>query len=622
MCGIVGIASIKSQLERDWLQKASFQMNHRGPDDFGVWWSNDYKVGLAHRRLSIIDLSNNGHQPMHNHDRGISIVFNGEIYNYRDIRKDLEKRGYQFRTNSDTEVIINAYLEWSFDCLSRFNGMFSIALYDLSKNVFLLARDRAGEKPLFYHLSDGTLKFASELKALLSNQTLSRRINPKALDCYLSVGYVPGEMCILEGYNKLPPAHSLIYNLNNSDIKIFPYWKIPDFDGSESVGKKSDSELLNELEVLLEAAVERQMTADVPVGILLSGGVDSSLITAFAAKNHSNVNTFSIGFQGYGSYDESSHSNLIAKHFATNHTQLTAEPSTIDLIPRLASQFDEPLVDSSMIPTYLVSRLVREHCTVALGGDGGDELFGGYNHHRQLLWMEKHFGFIPLPLRKVTSSIAENYLPVGLKGRNWLMGMGFDFKTGLPNVAGYFDSKTRLKLMSSFLEYQPVSERIMESRVPDAHDILDRITRSDFNNYLAEDILVKVDRSSMLNSLEVRAPMLDFNLIEFAFGKVPSRLKTSTNESKILLKRLAKKVLPPEFDLKRKQGFSIPLADWLKSGPYRDFFWDVLSDTDTLFDKRTINSLLKGQDAGYRNEERLFALVMLKLWIDEYKINY
>jgi asparagine synthase (glutamine-hydrolysing) len=622
MCGIVGVASKYPQSERAWLSIANTQLKHRGPDDDGVWWSSDGKVGFAHRRLSIIDLSNNGHQPMYKPDQGISIVFNGEIYNYKELKHELQKSGYVFSTDSDTEVIINAYRKWGFDCLSFLNGMFSIALYDFNEQLVFLARDRAGEKPLFYQMFDGTLRFSSELKALLADKSANRKINPKALDCYLSNGFIPGDLCILEGYYKLPPAHSLIFNLRNGDANIFRYWEVPEFTAFENNSVERDTEILNELEMLLEASVSRQMTADVPVGILLSGGVDSSLVTALASRNFSNVRTFSIGFQGYGKYDESSHAKLIADHFSTDHTQLTAEPSTIDLLPILAKQFDEPIVDSSMIPTFLVSRLVKEHCTVALGGDGGDELFGGYNHYKQLLFMEKYLGFIPLPLRKASSYVAEHYLPVGLKGRNFFMGLGADLKSGLPLFARYFDANTRNKLMSVHPGFQIVAEEIMESRVPISRDILQRAMRDDFSNYLAEDILVKVDRASMLNSLEIRAPMLDCKLIEFAFGKVPTRLKTTPDESKILLKRLAKKLLPPEFDLKRKQGFSLPLAEWLKSGPYRDFFWESLTDSSSFFDKKTVINLLEGQDKGFRNEERLFALVMFNLWMQSYKVSY
>jgi asparagine synthase (glutamine-hydrolysing) len=272
-----------------------------------------------------------------------------------------------------------------------------------------------------------------------------------------------------------------------------------------------------------------------------------------------------------------------------------------------------------MIPTYLVSQLVHQHCTVALGGDGGDELFGGYGQYSRLLWMQERFGRVPLPLRKAISFGAEK-LPVGLKGRNWLQGLGVDLQRGLPLIANYFDAATRRHLMAQHSGWEPVAESIRRERIPPHPDLLQRATRMDFGNYLAEDILVKVDRASMLNSLEVRAPLLDYRLIEFAFARVPSHLKATAQDKKILLKRLTARVLPPEFDRERKQGFSIPLAAWLKTGPFRDMFHEVLQDTGSLFDRRTVRGLLKGQERGRSNGERLFSLVLFELWRREYSI--
>jgi len=621
MCGLVGIASQSPATDRTWLAAGRDTLTHRGPDDAGEWWSDDGRVGLAHRRLSIIDLSPAGHQPMRDEQRGLAIVFNGEIYNFRELRAELEQRGYGFRSSSDTEVLLAAYDVWGTDCLSRLNGMFAFALYDARRQTVFLARDRAGEKPLFYHLAQGTLYFASELKALLADPSLPRRINPDSLDCYLAMGYVPGERCILQGYNKLPPAHALSLDVQRGIAKVWRYWQVPDLTPEAAAGQVDELGLLDELEALLADSVRRQLVADVPVGVLLSGGVDSSLITAMAVRASSRVKTFTIGFPGHGTLDETEHARLIARHFGTEHTELVAQPSTADLIPRLARQFDEPMVDSSMIPTFLVSQLVRQHCTVALGGDGGDELFGGYGHYSRLLWMQGRLSRIPLPLRKVVSFGAEK-LPVGLKGRNWLQGLGVDLQHDLPLIANYFDATTRRQLTAQHAGWELVAESIRRERIPPHPDLLQRATRMDFTNYLAEDILVKVDRASMLNSLEVRAPLLDHRLIEFAFGKVPSHLKATPQDKKILLKRLTARVLPPEFDRQRKQGFSIPLAEWLKTGPFLDLFHEVLLDAGCLFDRRTVRGLLKGQAQGRSNGERLFALVLFELWRREYAIKF
>jgi asparagine synthase (glutamine-hydrolysing) len=355
--------------------------------------------------------------------------------------------GHRFRSHTDTEVLLAAYDAWGTDCLERLNGMFAFALFDAPRRTLFLARDRAGEKPLFYHLSDRTLFFASELKALLANPALPRRIEPTALDCYLAMGYVPGDRCILRGFNKLPPAHALTFDLDTGAATVWPYWRLPELDAAAAAGQVDGAALLDELEALLEDAVGRQLVADVPVGVLLSGGVDSSLITAMAVRSSRHVRTFSIAFPGHAEADESEHARLIARYFGTEHTELVAEPSTADLIPRLARQFDEPMVDSSMVPTWLVSNLVRQHCTVALGGDGGDELFGGYGHHSRLLWMQDRPGRLPLSLRRAVSWGATTLFPVGFKGRNWLQALGTDLSRDLPLIASYFDAGARRRLL-------------------------------------------------------------------------------------------------------------------------------------------------------------------------------
>jgi asparagine synthase (glutamine-hydrolysing) len=595
-------------------------MTHRGPNDAGEWWSADGRVGLAHRRLSIIDLSPLGHQPMHLHERGLSVIFNGEIYNHSALRSELVELGFAFRSHSDTEVLLAAYAAWGEGCLARFNGMFAFALYDAPQHKLFLARDRVGEKPLFYRLANGSLQFASELKALLAHPANPRRIDGEALDCYLAMGYVPGGRCMLLGYNKLPPAHAMCFDLQSGSAQVWQYWHVPEL--ATIPEPLDEATLLGELESLLEDAVRGQMVADVPVGVLLSGGVDSSLVTAMAVRASSRVQTFTIGFPGHGKLDETEHARLIARHFGTRHTELMAEDATADLLPCLARQFDEPMVDSSMIPTFLVSQLVRQHCTVALGGDGGDELFGGYAHYSRLLWMQQKLRRIPYPLRRGIALSAEKLLPVGFKGRNWAQGLGVDLDNGLPLIASCFDATTRRHLLKAHTDWALVAEAVRKEWVPKHADTLQRATRSDFASYLAEDILVKVDRASMLSSLEMRAPLLDYRLIEFAFGKVPSRLKATATNKKILLKRLTARLLPPEFDQHRKQGFSIPLGDWLKGGTFRKLFNEVLRDPQCSFDAGSVDSLLGGQDKGRSNGERLFALVLFELWRREYAVTF
>jgi asparagine synthase (glutamine-hydrolysing) len=590
-------------------------MAHRGPDDSGSWWSASGNVGLAQRRLAIIDLSPGGHQPMHDETNRLSIVFNGEIYNYLDLREQLAAKGHKFRTQSDTEVVLAAYHEWGTDCLAHLNGMFAIALYDAATNVLFLARDRAGEKPLFYSVTGDEIRFASELKGLLADPSFGRKIDPSALDCYLAMGYVPGEACILQSVRKLPPAYAMTFNVANAETNIWRYWRTPP---APDVDNNDDASLVEELEVLLADAVRRQLVADVPVGILLSGGVDSSLVTAMAARASSRVKTFTVGFEGYEKHDEAQFARLVANHFGTEHIELQAGDTGPEILDILARQYDEPLNDSSMIPTFLVSRLVRQHCTVALGGDGADEMFGGYEQHRRILLLKSRFGRIPLGIRKLLAAVGDAALPTGFRGRNWIKALEVDFETQLPPVAAHFGISERRALMGP--DWQTPADKIREARVPPAPDLLQRATRMDFENYMPEDILVKVDRASMLASLEMRAPFLDFRISEFAFGRVPSRLKADATERKILLKRLCKKVLPPQFDADRKQGFSIPLPVWLKAGPWRDFVSDVLLDPQSTFDRRAVTDLIDGHGKYRNNSERLFGLTLFELWRRAYGI--
>jgi asparagine synthase (glutamine-hydrolysing) len=609
MCGIIGIASRGATESRGWLEPGRDAMAHRGPDDTGLWWSRDRAVGLGHRRLSIIDLSPGGHQPMHDEANGLSIVFNGEIYNYRDLRARLQEKGHHFRTQSDTEVILAAYTEWGLNCLSHLNGMFAIALYDDKRKRLLLARDRAGEKPLFYSARGNEIRFASELKGLLADPSFNRKIDPAALDCFLTMGYVPGEICILQGSRKLPPAHALTFCLSSGKLDIWRYWHMPPPPASDD---EDDESLIEELERLLEDSVRRQLVADVPVGVLLSGGVDSSLVTAMASRASSRVKTFTIGLQGYQKYDESGFARLVANHFGTEHVELEAGKTGPEILELLARQYDEPVNDSSMIPTFLVSRLVRQHCTVALGGDGADEMFGGYEQHRRILLLRSKLGQIPLGLRRILAAAGEAGLPTGFRGRNYIKALGTDFRSELPFVATHFGPKERQALMGA--HWSTDADRIRDARVPTVADLLQRDTRMDFENYLPEDILVKVDRASMLASLEMRAPFLDVHVLDFAFGRVPGRLKTSTTERKILLKRLCRKVLPSQFDPDRKQGFSIPLPVWLEQGAWRDFFCGVLLDPNCLFDRRAVIDLIEGHGKRRNNAERLFGLTLFELW--------
>jgi asparagine synthase (glutamine-hydrolysing) len=595
-------------------------MCHRGPDDQGVWYTADRRVGLAHRRLAIIDLSPGGHQPMLDPSGQFCITYNGEIYNYLEVRRVLEGLGHRFRTASDTEVILEAYRAWGIDCLDHLNGMFAFGLYDARKQRLFLARDRAGEKPLFYRLAGGTLTFASELKALMADKSFPRQLDLEALDYYLAFGYVPGEKCILKEVRKLPPAHGLIYDLRQEKLTLWRYWQLPEPPSFSP----DESDLIEELANILQDSVHLRLIADVPVGVLLSGGIDSSLVTAMAMRVCDGpVKTFTITFPGYGVYDEGPYARLVASHFGTEHTEMAAEPATVDLLPELARQFDEPLGDSSLVPTYLVSRMVRQHATVALGGDGGDELFGGYAHYSWVQRQETISHFIPCSVRKLIRNAAARSLPPGLKGRNYIMELTADLPHSIAGINTYFDPVSRYRLLAP-LGLNPNPENLPElykvSLCRPGQSPLQQASRVDFHTNLVDDFLVKVDRASMLTSLEVRVPWLDHRLIELAFGAVPDRLRATVRERKILTRRLAQRWLPPQLDLERKQGFSLPLNAWFK-GDWGHYIEAVLLQVDPhLFDPGLIQSLISGQRRGYANTNRLFLLTMFELWRQEYQV--
>lgn len=622
MCGIAGEVCYKGQCHPERLRTMRDSMFHRGPDDAGEWYSPDFRVGLVHRRLSIIDLTQAGHQPMADQADRLQIVFNGEIYNYQELRSELENRNHVFRSKSDTEVLLEAYREWGIDCLEHLNGAFAFCIYDCSEDCLFLARDRAGEKPLFYFHDQNRFVFASELKALMADKTFQKKINLSALEFYLTYGYVPGEQCILNGVYKLPAAHAMKLSCRTQSLRVWRYWQLPQH---QPLINGDITELTAELHRILSDAVRRQMVADVPVGILLSGGLDSSLITAMAAAvSPGKIRTFTVTFPDHAGYDEGPYAKIVAEHFGTEHTELAAEPATVELLPLLAMQYDEPMADSSMVPTHMVSKLIRQYCTVALGGDGGDELFGGYPIYNWILkqmWLRK---CVPAPFRNAFSSLAENILPVGFKGRSCLRGCRGDIRQATTCNNVFFDPKMRKQLVPA-LRSQPQNttdnpEHYKIRVCRQDHGLPGMFMSLDFQTYLPDDILVKVDRASMLNSLEIRSPFLDYQVIEFAFGRIPNSLRADHNQRKILLRRLGSQILPSDLDLRRKQGFCLPLDHWI-NGEWGHYMRDALSDSnESIFDKKTVEQLWKGQNLGRRNTQRLFALVMFELWRKTYNI--
>jgi asparagine synthase (glutamine-hydrolysing) len=598
-------------------------LRHRGPDAADVWRSEDRHALLGHCRLSIIDLSPAARQPMVSNSGRSRVVYNGEIYNYRELRRELESSGRSFRTASDTEVLLEAYEHWGPDCLRRLNGMFALALFDSTSRQLLLARDRAGEKPLFYAHARGRIAFASELKALMTEPGFSPRLDRRAFEHYLAFGYAPHDMCLLDGVRKLPQGHALIYEPDTDRCQTWAYWRLPASSDRDHASVTDVDDALPELERLLTDSVRLRLIADVPVGVMLSGGIDSSLVTAMAARvGPAKIKTFTVSFPGHGAYDEAPFARAVAEHFDTEHMELVAEPASVDLLPQLARQYDEPIADSSMVPTYLISKVIRQTATVALGGDGGDELFGGYPHY---CWLQEQANIrrlLPVSVRRIVG-FAGRRLPLGFRGRNYVVGLNLDVAGSIAQFNLYFDADARRRL----LRREPAA--CAERCSPEAYkvglcaggaSVLSHATAVDFQTYLVDDILVKVDRASMLASLEVRAPWLDPRLIEFAF-RLPDRLRATSRDRKVLLRALASRLLPRSLDLDRKQGFSLPLNAWF-AGNWGSFMEDVLREADpSLFDRGFIAELIAAQRRGLGNTQRLFSLTIFELWRRHYRVS-
>ena len=619
MCGIVGYAGRPGAVTANLLAAMRDAIAHRGPDDSGIWASPDGSVVLGHRRLAILDLSPAGAQPMENSSRRSVIVFNGEIYNHEGLRRELAAGGVHFTGRSDTEVLLAAYDAWGERCVARLRGMFAFAIYDQTRRVLFLARDRAGEKPLYWAEHRGGLVFASELKALMADPEFPRRLSPEGLAYYLSFGYVPGDKCILEGVHKLPPAHCLSWSLTGGAPKINRYWDIPSARRDDA---SSIDELTDDLQRLLTAAVSEQLVADVPLAVLLSGGVDSSLVAAIAAQvSHHKVRTFTVTLPNHPRLDESRFARSVAQYLGTDHVELPLDHSSADLVQKLAIQFDEPIADSSMIPTYLLAKTVSQHCKVVVGGDGGDELFGGYRSYQSALQREKLRARLPRAARSLVAATARRILPNGAKGRNALMALNGTTADGIAQSAVWTDPADYPRispwLFRGSQKYSPTLWR--RNLVEEARGLPGAAMAADFRSYLPEDILVKVDRAAMLCSLEVRAPFLDQRVIEFAYERIPNRLQATLQQRKILLKRLAKRLLPPDLDIDRKQGFTIPISKWLTPAILQDWRDDCREQIQSVLSDAAVRRLIRRRE-NMAGEHSLYAAIMLTTWMRHYHV--
>lgn len=616
MCGIAGfIDNERSKEERlASLDHMCRVMVHRGPDEQGLRLIGS--TGLGMRRLSIIDVAD-GHQPISGEDGSVTVVFNGEIYNFLELRRDLEARGHKFQTKSDTEVIVHSYEESGPAFVKQLRGMFSLAVWNEKAKSLLLARDRVGEKPLYYTTSpSGTFVFASELKALLEHPSVERHLNIDSLHAYLTLGYVPEPLSIFQSINKLPPGHTLY--LHNGQVSIEQYW---DFKFDPLPLAKED-DYVTALRELLEESVKTRLVSDVPLGAFLSGGVDSSAVVAFMARHMGRpVKTFSIGFNE-DSFNELKYARLTAKKYSTDHCEFIVTPEICGIVDELVWHFDEPFADSSAIPTYMVSKLAREHVKVVLSGDGGDELFAGYQRylvHRS----RRAFESVPRVIREDFIKPLSSRLPHGARGKNFLHNISLNpIDRYLDSVSVFTSQNRKLLCTPDFLAKlkEPAFAMVQfqeHARKVKSGDDLEQLLYIDSKTYLPGDILTKVDRMSMAASLEARAPLLDHHLIDFV-TRIPPSLKLSGSETKHIFKRAVSNLIPEEVINRAKHGFGIPMSTWINQelrGRIRETLNDPVTRQRGYFENGYISMLLDEHERGRRDHSRaLWALLMLELW--------
>jgi asparagine synthase (glutamine-hydrolysing) len=586
---------------------------HRGPDDQGTMVEGEAALGM--RRLSIIDLAG-GHQPMSGCDPRTSVVFNGEIYNYRELRRELESRGHRLHTNSDTEAIVHAYEEFGEGCVERLRGMFVFAIWDATRRTLFVARDRAGKKPLFYTLTpEGTLVFGSELKSLLEHPEVRREVSPEAVDSYLSFGYIPDPLSIFRDVHKLSPGSHLTFA--DGRVRVESYWDFR-FEPDET---RTEDDWLEELRAALDDAVRVRLVADVPLGAFLSGGVDSSAVVAFMSRASDRpVKTFSIGFRE-DSYDELKYARVAAKAFGTEHHEFVVTPDVCALVDDLVWHLDEPFADSSALPTYMVSKMAREHVTVVLSGDGGDELFAGYTRYAV---DRRRAGFARLP-RLVREGLMQplgRSLPHGAWGRNFVHNVALDPVDRYVEELSVFTRLNKPSLYTEeFRRALGATDAVARFREYAARvstgEPLDALLYLDSKTYLPGDILTKVDRMSMAASLEARTPLLDQRLIELV-GRIPARFKMRGLETKHLFKRAIAGLVPEEILHRPKQGFGVPIQQWINQelrGRMRETLSDSRARSRGYTDGAYVSLLLDEHERGRRDHAmELWSLFMLELW--------
>ncbi|MBU0993961.1 MAG: asparagine synthase (glutamine-hydrolyzing) [Proteobacteria bacterium] len=614
MCGITGLINSNKDkhISESILQKMCDVIYHRGPDEGGLWINKN--VGIGMRRLKIIDLVS-GSQPMHNEDKTVWIVFNGEIYNFQELRDDLIKKGHLFSSKSDTEAILHLYEEYGENCVEHLRGMFAFAIYDLKDETLFIARDRLGIKPLFYMELNGSFLFGSEIKSLLAHPDVKCAIHHPSLVTYVAYGYVPDPETMIEGMQKLPPGHTLVYKRGRATVK--KYWDV--VFNHDNVFE--EEYYIERILHYLNEAVRIRLISDVPLGAFLSGGVDSSMVVALMAKNMSEpVKTFSIGFENQ-TYNELEFARIVSKKYGTDHHEEIVKPDAEAVINELMFQFDEPFADSSAIPTYYVSKMTRKHVTVSLSGDGGDELFAGYDRYFPGS-LYKRASAIPQRLRKWVFLNIASWMPEWFPGINTLRHLACD-ETGRylrsisKGIATTHDAVFSDELMAILATTDPTPVMRNYLRTVSNFSMLTKQQYLDLKTYLPGDILTKVDRMSMLVSLEARVPFLDHKFVEFA-ATIPPEVLIKNNDPKYLLKKTAERLLPREVIYRPKRGFAVPIEDWLRE-EWKEISEDLVlsknSYVQRFFNPKFVNRMFSEHKLKRRNHDYLiWTLMVLEMW--------
>jgi asparagine synthase (glutamine-hydrolysing) len=632
MCGISGFVDFNKKTDRGTLEKMNRTMAHRGPDGegYGMYNNDAALIGLGHRRLSIIDLTEGGSQPQT--FGSLHITFNGEIYNYEEIKKELEQKGHQFHSHSDTEVILHAYKEWGSAALQKFIGMFAFVIYDEDSEQLFACRDRAGVKPFFYYWQNGLFLFSSELKAIVQHPGFVKEISIDAVAAYMQFGYVPTPHCIFKNTHKLKPGHFLLINIKNQSLQTQQYWNV--YDAYNKPALKIDlPEAIAETEKVLTSAFQYRMVSDVPVGVFLSGGYDSSCVTALLQKNNTEkIKTFTIGVPDAG-LNEAPFAKQIAAHLGTDHTEYyCTQKEALEIIPQLPFFYDEPFADSSAIPTSLVSKIAREKVTVALSADAGDEIFAGYNRYDYVMRYGKNMQRIPGFMRKGAAAIMDavpaNAIPIFNK--KYLFHSRYEkLRTLLKNPSGHSVLMSLTSQMNdgdiANLFKKPVNKLLTSLDSEELghanYSILAYMMAIDYQTYLLDDILQKVDRATMSVSLEGREPFLDQRIIEWA-AQLPMKYKYNNGNKKFIIKEIVHKYLPVKMMDRPKMGFGIPIANWLLNElkPFVDQYLDeafVLKQN--VFNNTEIQSIKKSFYGGkVEKTEKIWYLLMFQMWYDKW----